>query len=129
MKKPIKKKTSKPSVKKAIKKSVSTLTSTPNKSGLTPMGDRVLVKPISKEDTTTSFGIIIPDTVTKEKPEQGTVVAVGPGKKTDEGKVVPVSVKVGDKIMFSKYGFDEIKVDGVEYYIVPESSILAVISK
>lgn len=93
------------------------------------MGDRVLVKPVSKEEgVTTSFGIIIPDTA-KEKPEQGTVVAVGPGKKNDDGKIVPVSVKVGDKVMFSKYGFDEIKVEGVEYYILPESSILAVIQK
>ncbi|MCX6820102.1 MAG: co-chaperone GroES [Candidatus Adlerbacteria bacterium] len=92
------------------------------------MGDRVLVQPISKEDTTTSFGIIIPDTVSKEKAEQGTVVAVGAGKKNDEGKVIPLSVKVGDKIMFSKYGFDEIKVAGVEYYILPESSILAVLN-
>ncbi len=57
--------------------------------------------------STTSFGIIIPDTA-KEKPEQGTVVAVGAGKRSDDGKVVPLSVKVGDKVMFSKYGFDEI---------------------
>src|ERR1043166_640408 len=76
-----------------------------NKVGLVPLGDRVLVKPLTPEEagTTTSFGIIIPDTA-KEKPEQGRVVAVGPGKKNDDGKVLPLSVKVGDKVMFSKYG-------------------------
>jgi chaperonin GroES len=113
----------KASGKKAPKTSIS------NKSGVTPLGDRVLVKPIVADDTTTSFGIIIPDTVSKEKPEQGIVVAVGMGKKNEEGKAVPLSVNVGDKVMFSKYGFDEIKVDGVEYYILPESSILAVLTK
>ncbi len=65
----------------------------------------------------------------KEKPEQGTVIAVGLGKRTDEGKVVPVSVQVGDRVVFSKYGFDEVKVDGVEYYLVSEANILAVINK
>lgn len=94
-----------------------------------PLGDRVLVKPFTPEEAgkTTSFGIIIPDTASKEKPEQGTVVAVGPGKKNEDGRVVPMSVTVGDKVMFSKYGFDEIKVNGVEYYIVSESSILAIL--
>jgi len=99
-----------------------------NTSGVTPLGDRVLVKPISAEEagSTTSFGIIIPDTA-KEKPEQGRVIAVGAGKKTDDGSVVPVSVAVGDKVMFSKYGYDEIKVGGVEYYIIREESILAIL--
>ncbi len=103
---------------------------TSNKSGVSPLADRVLVKPLSAEEMTktTSFGIIIPDTVGKEKSEQGTVVAVGPGKKNDDGKVVPCSVAVGDRVLFSKYGFDEVKVEGVEYYILPESSILAVLN-
>lgn len=94
------------------------------------MGDRVLVKPLSPEEVgkATSFGIIIPETVDKEKSEQGIVVAVGPGKKTDDGKVVPVSVKPGDKIMFNKYGYDEIKVGGVEYFIVAEGNILAILN-
>ena len=94
-----------------------------------PLGDRVLVRPLSGEEvgTTTSFGIIIPDTA-KEKPEQGIVVAVGAGKKTDEGKTVPISVRVGDKVMFNKYGYDEVKVEGVEYFIVSESNILAVLN-
>ena len=77
--------------------------------------------------TTTSFGIIIPETVDKEKPEQGTVIAVGPGKRGEDGRINPVNVSVGDKVMFSKYGYDELKVGGVEYYIVSESNILAVI--
>lgn len=97
-----------------------------NKTGMTPLGDRVLVKPQAGE-TTTAFGIIIPDTA-KEKPETGTVVAVGPGKKTESGAVVPVSVKVGDKVMFSKYGFDEIKLAGVEYYLIREENILAILN-
>jgi chaperonin GroES len=96
-----------------------------NKAGITPLGERVLVKPLAPETTTLS-GIIIPDN-SKEKPEQGVVVAVGPGKKNDAGHAVPPSVKVGDKVMFSKYGFDEIKVNGVEYYMVNESNILAIL--
>jgi len=97
-----------------------------NNTGITPLGDRVLVKPLVPETTTLS-GIIIPDS-SKEKPEQGTVVAVGPGKKNEAGHVVPLGVQVGDKVMFSKYGFDEIKVNGVEYYMINESNILAVLN-
>lgn len=93
--------------------------------GVLPMGDRVLIKPEAPEEMT-SFGLIIPDSA-KEKPEHGTVVAVGPGRRGDDNELVPMGVDVGDKVMFSKYGFDEIKVGGVEYYILPESSILAVI--
>ena len=101
-----------------------------NSVGVAPMHDRVLIKPLSAEESATmsAFGILIPDTA-KEKPEQGTVVAVGPGKRNDNGSLAPVSVKVGDRVMFSKYGYDEIKVGGVEYFILPESSILAVIEK
>lgn len=117
----MKKKKIKKVTKKAVKK-----TPFSNTLGVTPLGDRVLVKPLAPE-TTTPSGIIIPDTA-KEKPEQGKVVAVGAGKKTDEGKVVPVSVKVGDKVMFNKYGFDEVKVGGVEYYLISEQNILAVIN-
>ena len=106
--------------KKSSVSKVKKITST--KSGIgQPYGDRVLVKPAAAEETT-SFGIIIPDS-TKEKPEQGTVVAIGPGKKNDDGKIVPMSVKVGDKIMFSKYGYDEVKINGTEYYLIREESI------
>lgn len=87
-----------------------------------PAGDRVLIKPMAR-DSVTASGIIIPDTA-KEKPEQGVVVAVGAGKKNEEGKIIPLSVKVGDKVMFSKYGYDEIKIGGVEYYVVSENNIL-----
>jgi len=97
------------------------------KSNITPLGDRVLVKPISKDEKKSVSGIIIPETIDKEKPEQGKVVAVGEGRTTDDGKVIPVRVKKGDVVIFSKYGPDEIKVDGEEYYILSESSILAVI--
>lgn len=97
-----------------------------NKVGMTPLGDRVLVKPEAQE-TTTAFGIIIPDTA-KEKPETGIVVAVGPGKKLESGAVVPVSVQVGERVMFSKYGFDEVKLAGVEYYLISEANILAVMN-
>jgi chaperonin GroES len=97
---------------------------------LTPLGDRVVVRPLSPEEmgSTTASGIIIPDTA-KEKPEQGTVIAVGSGKWNEGGdRRVPVSVKVGDRVMFSKYGFDEIKVKGVTYYVISEGSVLAVIN-
>lgn len=92
-----------------------------------PLGDRVLVKPEEENDTKLPSGIYIPDTARKEKPERGVVVAVGPGKRGDDNEVIPVSVKVGDTVMFSKYGFDEVKIDDVEYYIVNEANILAVI--
>ena len=91
-----------------------------------PLSDHILVEPI-KEDEKTRSGIFLPDTGQKEKPEQGMVVAVGDGKKTDDGKIVPVSVKAGQKVLFTKYGPTEIKVDGKEYLIASESDILAVI--
>ncbi len=94
--------------------------------GFMPVGDRVLVKPLSQEDgQTTSFGIIIPDTA-KEKPEQGTVIAAGPGKYEGDS-LIPMSVKVGDKIMFNKYGYEEVKIKGVEYFIVGEANILGIL--
>lgn len=117
----------KPQKKAQNKAKITTVRKEPaNKAGMTPLGDRVLVRPQVGE-TTTAFGIIIPDTA-KEKPETGVVVAVGPGKKTDSGTVLPMSVKVGDKVMFSKYGFDEVKVAGVEYYLISEANILAILS-
>jgi len=91
-----------------------------------PLGDRVLVQPTSKEEQTKS-GIIIPDTATKEKPEEGEVLAVGPGRLDENGNRVPMEVSVGQKIMFTKYGPNEIKIDDTEYLIVRESDILAII--
>ncbi|NBV77551.1 co-chaperone GroES [bacterium] len=92
-----------------------------------PLGDRVLVKPESKEATKTVSGIYIPDTAHKEKPERGEVIAVGPGKRGDDNEIIPVSVKVGDTVIFSKYGYDEVKISDDEYYVVSESNILAII--
>ena len=95
-----------------------------------PLGDRVVIRPLSAEEmgTKTASGIIIPDTA-KEKPEQGTVVAVGPGKFDECGEHrVPMSVKVGDRVMFSKYGFVEVKIGGVEYYVISEANVLAVLT-
>lgn len=97
---------------------------------ITPLGDRCVVRPLTDAEagTVSASGIIIPDTVSKEKPEQGVVVAVGAGKWDEDGeKRIPLEVKEGDRIVFSKYGYDEIKVDDVEYYIVSESSILAIL--
>lgn len=91
-----------------------------------PLGDRVLISVIAPE-TKTKSGIIIPDTASKERPEQGVVVAVGSGRITDEGKTIPPKVKIGDTVIFSKYGPDELKMDGEEYYILSESNILAVV--
>lgn len=88
-----------------------------------PLADRVVVKVLTQEEVT-SGGIVLPDTA-KEKPQEGEVVAVGPGKYED-GKLVPMTVKVGEKVIFSKYGGTEVKVDGVEYLILRESDILAV---
>ena len=90
---------------------------------LQPLADRVLVKPIEKEEKTKS-GIYLPDTA-KEKPQEGEVMAVGPGKVTDEGKRIPMDLKVGDRVIYAKYGGTEIKVDDEELIILRESDILA----
>jgi len=91
-----------------------------------PLADHVLIEPIKEEEKTKS-GIFLPETSQKEKPEQGVVIAVGPGKMTEEGKVLAIAVKKGDKVLFTKYGPNEIKVDGKEYLIAKEEDILAVI--
>jgi chaperonin GroES len=94
-----------------------------------PLGDRVLVEPLSDEERekTTKLGIVIPDTVEKEKSERGRVIAIGPGKMTEEGKLIPLSVKENQIVIFSKYGPDEIKVGDKEYYIIKEENILAIL--
>jgi chaperonin GroES len=89
-----------------------------------PLGDKVLVKP-STSGETTAGGIVLPDSA-KERPQEGTVVAVGPGRTLDSGEKVKVSVEEGDLVIYSKYGGTEIKSDGVEYLILDESSLLAV---
>ena len=90
-----------------------------------PLADRVIVKPSEAAESKTAGGIIIPDTA-KEKPQEGTVAAVGPGRIDEYGKVVPMNVKVGDKVLYSKYGGTEIKYQGDNYLIMSESDILAV---
>ena len=96
----------------------------PTKIKFKPAGDRVLVKPEIAEDQKTASGIIIPDSANKEKPETGVIVAVGEGKRTDKGDVLPMRYKVGDKVMFSKYGYDEVSIGEEEYYVISESNIL-----
>jgi len=91
-----------------------------------PLGDRVLVKRV-EEETKTKGGIIIPDTA-KEKPQEGEVVAVGPGARDDSGKIQPLDVKAGDRILFGKWSGTEVKIDGQEVLIMKESDILGVIS-
>lgn len=95
------------------------------KLSIQPLHDRVVVKPATREEVSAS-GIIIPDTANREKPERGTVVAVGNGKYED-GALVPMTVKVGNTVLFSKYGYDEVKINDEEYFILSESSILAII--
>ena len=90
-----------------------------------PLGDRVLVEAIEAKDTVKG-GIYIPDSA-KEKPQEAKVIAVGPGKKDDNGKLIPMDVKVGDKVIAAKYAGTEVKMDGVEYTIVKQSDILAIV--
>jgi len=90
-----------------------------------PLGDRILIKPSPAEDKTKG-GIILPDTA-KEKPVVGEVVAVGPGRKSDEGKLINLDVKVGDKVLYGKYSGTETTIDGKEYLIMRESDVFAVV--
>jgi chaperonin GroES len=90
-----------------------------------PLGDRVMIKPVPKEEVSKG-GIVLPDTATKEKPQEGEIVAVGPGKLSEDGsKRIAMEVKVGDKVIYSKYAGTEIKIDDEELIILRESDILA----
>ncbi len=93
-----------------------------------PFGDHILIEPIEEKEKTKG-GILLPETAEKERPEQGRVIAVGPGKKTEDGKVIPLDVKVGDRVIFTKYGPTEIEIDGKEYLIAKEEDILAIIEE
>ncbi len=93
---------------------------------LRPLGDRVVVKPLSQDEVTKS-GIIMPATVDKERPERGEIIAIGPGKLLDNGSFAPMGVKVGDTVVFKKYSPDEVKIDNIEYLVISESDIMAVI--
>jgi chaperonin GroES len=92
-----------------------------------PLHDRILIKRVAEEQKTAG-GIIIPDTA-KEKPQEGRVIAVGNGKVTDEGKLIPLEVAVGDRILFGKYSGSEINLDGEEHLIIREEDVLAVLGK
>ncbi len=91
-----------------------------------PLSNHVFLEPLAEEKMTKS-GIVLPETADKEKPMMGTVLAVGPGKKNDKGELQPMAVKVGDKVLFKKYGPDEIEVDGKKYLVGDEDDILAII--
>lgn len=93
---------------------------------LRPLHDRLVVKTSTKEEVTAS-GIILPDTIDKERPEQGEVIAVGPGRLQENGQRASMSVKVGDKVVFKKYSPDEITIDDKEYLVLSESDVMAVI--
>jgi len=93
---------------------------------IVPMGDRVVVKALEKEEVTKS-GIVLPDTA-KEKPQEGEIVAVGPGRMTDEGKRIAMELKKGDRVIFAKYAGTEVKLDETEYLILRESDVLAKLS-
>ncbi|MDO8183655.1 MAG: co-chaperone GroES [bacterium] len=95
---------------------------------LKPLGDKVIILPLTEtgKKGQSKGGIIIPETASKERPEEGLVVAVGPGRIDDNGKLIPLTIKKGQKVIFAKYGPDEIKFEGKDYLIVSESQILAV---
>jgi chaperonin GroES len=92
---------------------------------LKPLGDRVIVKPAEAEEQTAS-GLVIPDTA-QEKPQRGEIVAVGEGKRDEDGNRVPMDVAVGDIIIYGKYGGQEIKIDGIEYKILEERDVIAIV--
>ena len=92
---------------------------------LQPLGDRVVVKAMSEDEMKTASGIYIPDTA-KEKPQEGEVVAVGPGAKNEDGKLTPMDVKMGDIVLFGKWSGTEVKIDGKEYSIMKESDIMGI---
>jgi len=93
---------------------------------LKPLADHVVIEPMAQEEIT-KFGIVLPETISKEKSQEGIVVAIGPGKLNDKGERVPMSIKTKDKVLFTKYGPQEIKIGGKDYLIVKEDDIIAII--
>lgn len=91
-----------------------------------PLSNHILIEPI-KDEEKTKTGILLPETAEKERPEQGKVIAVGPGRKTSGGKIIPMDVKPGDKVLFTKYGPNEVKIGDKEYLIAKEEDILAIL--
>ena len=94
---------------------------------LQPLDDRIVVRPSEAEEKTAS-GLVIPDTA-KEKPQQGEVVAVGPGGRDEAGKLIPIDLKAGDRVLFGKWSGTEVKIDGVEYLIMKESDVMGVLTE
>lgn len=92
---------------------------------LKPLGDRLVVEPIEREQTTPS-GLVLPETA-KEKPQEGKIIAVGPGRRDDDGKRVAMDVQVGDKVLYAKYGGTEIKIEGKKLLILKETDVLAIL--
>lgn len=95
---------------------------------LTPLGSKVVLEPLAQEKMTQS-GLVIPDTADKTRPMQGTVIAVGPGALTDAGTRTPIALKIGDQVLFKKYGPDEFEIEGKKYLVADEADILAVINQ
>ena len=102
-------------------------TATASKTKLRPMGDRVVIEPTPREEMTKS-GIVLPDTA-KEKPQEGSVLAIGPGAFDNDGKRVPIDVKVGDKVLYAKYAGTEFKIDGDDLLILSAKDILAIVAE
>jgi chaperonin GroES len=99
-----------------------------SKLNIKPLGDRILIEPLDDKEREgkTKTGIYIPDTADKERPEKGKIIAVGPGRRTEDGSLIPLELKKGQIVLFSKYGPNEVKVDGKEYLIAREEDILAI---
>ncbi len=95
---------------------------------LTPLHDNIIIKTVDTKEQATESGIILPDTAAKERPEQGEVIAVGPGKVLKDGTRYPMSVSVGQKVFFKKYSTDEVKIQDEEFLVISESDILAIIN-
>jgi chaperonin GroES len=112
----------KPSLKEAL-----TVPETATKLELKPLGDRVVVEAVEQAPKSAG-GVILPDTA-KEKPQEGIIIAVGPGRKTDKGELIKIEVSVGDKVIYSKYSGSEIKLDGKEYLIISEKDVLAIVKR
>ena len=100
---------------------------TATRTELQPLGDRVVVESVEQAQKSAG-GVILPDTA-KEKPQEGVIIAVGPGRKTDKGEIIKLDLKVGDKVIYSKYSGSEIKIEGKEYLIVSEKDVLAIVKR
>ena len=94
-----------------------------------PLGDRVIVEPIEKDEETFAGGALVLPETAREKPQQGTIIAAGPGKKDDEGRRIPMDVEEGQRVLYAKYGGTEIKIDGKKLLILKESDILAIVEE